>query len=147
MTEKQWFKWFEKNIDKFYEVVAVSEYAKRAGVTRQAIEKAMVTGRIPKEAVIKITIDGKPITLINKTKADKYWVMYSNPLSGTLASQAALERIQKELEELDTENKLWDEDDMVYYDTKKKDITKRYEILINPEGGITERLRYDGVIP
>jgi len=78
------------------ELVTVSEYAKSVSVTRQAIEKAMTTGRLPKETVVKTDIDGKPITLINKTEADKYWVLYANPLYGTPASRAAVERIKAE---------------------------------------------------
>ena len=97
MKEKKSIRSFEKENGKKNESVTVKEYAQHVGITRQSVEKAIVSGRIPGKAISYEKINGKTVTLIDRPVADTYWVRNANQAYGTPAAREAVERIKSEL--------------------------------------------------
>jgi uncharacterized membrane protein YkoI len=100
------------------ELLLVKEYAKSVSVTRQAVEKAILSGRIPADAVTKRMFKGKSVLFIDKEKADKNWVLYANPTGGTSESRAAVDRIKDSILSDETQ-KSGDESLMTYSEASR----------------------------
>ena len=143
MRKEKSIKSFEKENGSIKEAVTVKEYAKHVCVTRQAVEKAIETGRIPKEAISYERVNGKLVTCIDKSVADIYWVNSANTGYGTPEAREAVERIKSEIGSVDIKTKAGCDDNLSYSEALRKEKNAKAEKakieLLQLKGVLVER--------
>jgi hypothetical protein len=128
MTDEQLIENLERKYGKMKESVTVKEYAQHVGITRQGVEKAIANGRIPGKAISYEKINGKTVTLINKSVADTYWVRNANQAYGTPAAREAVERIKSELGIPDIVAETDNYENISYPEAKRREKIEKAEI-------------------